>query len=79
MNSPANHDPSLPYGVTGSFGFNVAVSLLGVPAISLPLLSIDGMPVGIQVIGQMHQDEYISRISQWIVNHIDPITIGQPG
>jgi Asp-tRNA(Asn)/Glu-tRNA(Gln) amidotransferase A subunit family amidase len=38
-------------GSTGNPVFNVPASLLGIPALSLPLLSAEGLPLGLQVIG----------------------------
>lgn len=36
---------------TGSPAFNALWTYLGVPAISLPLLTLDGMPLGVQAVG----------------------------
>ncbi|MDB5406864.1 MAG: hypothetical protein JWL84_1776 [Rhodospirillales bacterium] len=41
---------------TGDPGFAVAASLLGVPAVSLPLLQAEGLPLGLQVIGFEQRD-----------------------
>ena len=38
-------------GSTGNPIFNVSGSLLGIPALSLPLLSVDNLPLGLQVMG----------------------------
>lgn len=38
-------------GSTGNPVFNVPASLLGIPAISLPLLTADGLPLGLQIMG----------------------------
>ena len=43
-------------GSTGDPVFTVPTSLLGVPAISLPVLECDAMPLGLQVIGFEGQD-----------------------
>jgi Asp-tRNA(Asn)/Glu-tRNA(Gln) amidotransferase A subunit family amidase len=43
-------------GSTGNPAFAVPGSLLGVPAISLPLLSEAGLPVGLQVMGYEQRD-----------------------
>jgi Asp-tRNA(Asn)/Glu-tRNA(Gln) amidotransferase A subunit family amidase len=41
---------------TGDPIFVVAGSLLGVPAISLPLLEVEGLPVGLQLLGFLDKD-----------------------
>ena len=38
-------------GSTGNPVFNVPASMLGVPAVSLPLLLPAGLPLGVQVMG----------------------------
>jgi Asp-tRNA(Asn)/Glu-tRNA(Gln) amidotransferase A subunit family amidase len=44
--------------------------LLGVPALSLPLYQIDGMPLGLQVIGFADQDAPTFAISAWLRDHL---------
>ncbi|KMO36883.1 amidase [Methylobacterium aquaticum] len=55
---------------TGSPAFNAATSVLGSPAITMPLLAIRGLPVGVQVIGQPHTDDRLAGIANWITGHI---------
>jgi Asp-tRNA(Asn)/Glu-tRNA(Gln) amidotransferase A subunit family amidase len=43
-------------GSTGNPVFNVPASMLGIPAISLPLLSINGLPLGLQIAGFADED-----------------------
>ena len=42
--------PAVPAGLgsTGNPVFNVPASLLGIPAVSLPVLSTEGLPLGLQ-------------------------------
>ena len=35
---------------TGSPGFNAATSALGSPCVTVPIMSVGGMPVGVQLI-----------------------------
>ena len=58
---------------TGRSHFNYPSSLLGAPAVSIPLMSVDGMPVGIQVLGQQHQDAKMVAIARWLLANIPPI------
>lgn len=53
-------------GWTGDPTINVAASLLGVPAISLPLLADQGMPLGLQLIGRSGEDAALMAIAAWI-------------
>ena len=47
-----------PVGIesTGPATFVVVGSLLGVPAVSLPVLACNGLPLGLQVLGFAHKD-----------------------
>jgi len=50
-------------GTTGNPVFNVPASMLGIPAVALPLLSIDGLPLGLQVAGFAGQDAPLFAIA----------------
>jgi Asp-tRNA(Asn)/Glu-tRNA(Gln) amidotransferase A subunit family amidase len=52
---------------TGNPEFGVPSSLLGVPALSLPLFEVDGMPVGLQVIGHFDRDADAFAIASWLM------------
>jgi Asp-tRNA(Asn)/Glu-tRNA(Gln) amidotransferase A subunit family amidase len=53
---------------TGSAAFNVLWSLLGVPAITLPLLTgMNGLPVGVQLVGRRGNDGRLLRTARWLV------------
>ncbi|MPZ57740.1 MAG: amidase [Rhizobiales bacterium] len=54
---------------TGDPAINVPASLLGTPAISLPLLSDEGMPLGLQIIGRSDQDAALMAIADWVWHH----------
>jgi Asp-tRNA(Asn)/Glu-tRNA(Gln) amidotransferase A subunit family amidase len=51
---------------TGNPVFAVAGSALGVPAVSLPLLSGEGLPLGLQVMGFEQQDAALIATAAWI-------------
>lgn len=40
-------------------------SCMGAPAFNLPLLADRGMPMGIQILGQAHQDYALARLGRW--------------
>lgn len=50
----------------GSAIFNEASSILGAPAINLPLLTTEAMPVGFQILGPWHGDERLTAVGRWI-------------
>ncbi len=50
----------------GSAIYNEASSVLGAPALSLPLLEVAGVPVGIQLLGPWHGDERLVAAARWI-------------
>jgi Asp-tRNA(Asn)/Glu-tRNA(Gln) amidotransferase A subunit family amidase len=49
----------------GSAVFNEGSSVIGMPALSLPLLSTDNVPVGVQILGQFNEDERLTSIGRW--------------
>lgn len=48
---------------TGNPVFNVPASMLGIPAVSLPLLSIDGLPLGLQIAGFAGEDARLFAVA----------------
>lgn len=51
---------------TGDVSMNIPASTLGIPAISLPLLSSNGLPLGLQVMGRAHHDAGMIAVAQWL-------------
>ena len=51
---------------TGLPAFNAWTSVLGAPAITLPLLAVEGMPVGVQLVGQWHEDHRLTGHAAWV-------------
>lgn len=51
---------------TGDPAFVVAGSCLGVPAISLPLLWVEGLPVGLQLLGFLDADARLIATARWV-------------
>jgi Asp-tRNA(Asn)/Glu-tRNA(Gln) amidotransferase A subunit family amidase len=52
-------------GSTGNTIMNVAASLLGCPAITLPLLSDENMPLGLQLMGAVDRDARLFDVAAW--------------
>jgi Asp-tRNA(Asn)/Glu-tRNA(Gln) amidotransferase A subunit family amidase len=53
-------------GSTGNPVFVVPGSLLGVPALSLPLLQDEGLPLGLQLLGFEHGDAALLGVAAWV-------------
>ena len=53
---------------TGSPAFCTIWTLLGLPALTLPLLTgADGMPIGVQLVGRFGDDARLLRTGRWLV------------
>ncbi len=65
---------SAPEGLasTGNPEFAVPASLLGVPALSLPLFEVNGMPLGLQLIGFFDRDADVFAIASWLSSSLTP-------
>jgi Asp-tRNA(Asn)/Glu-tRNA(Gln) amidotransferase A subunit family amidase len=59
---------------TGDFVFNAPSSMLFAPALTMPLLSVGGLPVGVQLMGQQREDARITALARWMLGAIDPVT-----
>lgn len=66
--------PRLDEGITGSPVFNGLWTYLGMPAISIPVLQVNGLPVGVQLVGLRGDDGRLLRTARWLVQHL----AGQP-
>jgi Asp-tRNA(Asn)/Glu-tRNA(Gln) amidotransferase A subunit family amidase len=58
---------------TGDFVFNAPSSMLFAPAVTLPLMSVGGLPVGAQVMGQQHEDARVTAIARWMLGTVTPV------
>ena len=47
--------------------------MLFAPAVTVPLLSVSGMPVGVQVMGQQHDDARVTAIARWMLGTLSPV------
>jgi Asp-tRNA(Asn)/Glu-tRNA(Gln) amidotransferase A subunit family amidase len=50
----------------GSAVFNEASSILGAPAVNLPLLAVDQVPLGVQLLGRWHEDDRLTAVARWL-------------
>ncbi|MCB1741871.1 MAG: hypothetical protein KDK91_15965 [Gammaproteobacteria bacterium] len=60
---------------TGSPAFTAFTSATGAPAISLPLVAMQGLPVGVQLVGQPHDDWRLCGHARWMMGHIEPLRV----
>jgi len=60
---------------TGDAVFNYPSSMLFAPAVTVPLLSVRGMPVGVQVMGQQHDDARVTAIARWMLETLSPVVV----
>ena len=65
---------------TGSPAFCTLWSLVGTPAVSLPILQGPaGLPLGVQLVGAMGDDARLLRTARWLVSHVAAATEVAPG
>lgn len=67
--TPAAPGPA-PKGLetTGSPVFNALWTYMGVPAISIPLLDAEGLPLGVQMVGPRRDDARLLRNAGWLID-----------
>jgi len=60
---------------TGDFVFNAPSSMLFAPAVTIPLMSVGGMPVGVQLMGQPHDDARMTGMARWMLDAVKPVVV----
>jgi Asp-tRNA(Asn)/Glu-tRNA(Gln) amidotransferase A subunit family amidase len=60
---------------TGDAIFNYPSSSLGAPTVTVPLISVGGMPVGVQIMGQPHADARVVGIARWLAASVAPVKV----
>jgi Asp-tRNA(Asn)/Glu-tRNA(Gln) amidotransferase A subunit family amidase len=55
---------------TGDFVFNAPSSMLFAPVVTVPLMSVGGMPVGVQLMGQQHEDARVTGLARWLAENV---------
>ncbi len=60
---------------TGDAVFNYPSSMLFAPVVNVPLMAVDGLPVGVQLIGQQHEDARMTSLAHWMLNSLEPVVV----
>ena len=60
---------------TGDFVFNAPSSMLFAPAVTMPLLAVGGLPVGVQLMGQQHEDARVTAMARWMLDVVAPVCV----
>ena len=55
---------------TGDFVFNAPSSMLFAPVVTVPLMSVGGLPVGVQLMGQQHEDARVTGLARWFSENL---------
>nr|WP_284467008.1 amidase family protein [Actinomadura madurae] len=58
---------------TGDAVFNTPSSLVGATVVTVPLLTVGGLPVGVQVMGQPGTDARATAIARWLAETTRPV------
>ena len=58
---------------TGDPVFNMPSSLLFAPAVTTPLLAVDGLPVGVQIMGHHGDDAKVTGFARWALATLRPV------
>lgn len=59
---------------TGNPDFNTPGSLLGAPVVTSPLAAVHGLPMGIQIMGQLGTDARMTAIAHWLREAVEPVS-----
>ncbi|MGE0699485.1 MAG: amidase [Hyphomicrobiaceae bacterium] len=57
-------------GSTGNPVFNGMWTYLGVPCVSLPLMTVEGMPCGVQLIGKRRDEARLLAVARWVEEQV---------
>jgi Asp-tRNA(Asn)/Glu-tRNA(Gln) amidotransferase A subunit family amidase len=61
---------------TGTPWYNDASSAIGAPTLNLPVLAVDALPLGVQLMGFEHRDADLAAMGRWLLARGAPPTIG---
>ena len=67
---PATGPAPRGFETTGNAAFNSPWTYLGVPCVSLPRLTVDGLPLGVQLVGARGAEGKLLRTASWLDDHL---------
>lgn len=60
---------------TGDAIYNYPSSMLFAPVVTVPLMSVGGLPVGLQVMGRQGEDASVTAIARWLKDSVSPVSV----
>ena len=73
MDDPnAKGEPGITH-TTGLPAYNAWTSAIGCPAVTVPMLAVEGMPVGVQIVGRHDDDWRTTGIARWLQETVAPV------
>jgi Asp-tRNA(Asn)/Glu-tRNA(Gln) amidotransferase A subunit family amidase len=60
---------------TGDFVFNAPSSMLFAPVVTVPLMSVGSLPVGVQLMGQQHEDARMTGLARWFSETLKRVAV----
>lgn len=60
----------------GTPWYNDPSSAIGAPTINLPLLAVEGVPLGVQLMGFEHEDERLVALAAWLIREFGSTAAG---
>ena len=60
---------------TGDPACNTLSAMLHAPALTLPLMSVDGMPAGAQLVGQRDEDARVVSLARWVAREAGTVAV----
>jgi Asp-tRNA(Asn)/Glu-tRNA(Gln) amidotransferase A subunit family amidase len=63
---------------TGDAVFNYPSSMTGAPVVTVPMMAVDGLPVGLQIMGQRNEDARMTALARWIHENTEPVVVKTP-
>ena len=61
----------------GTPWYNDASSAIGAPTFNLPLLAVEDVPLGVQIMGFEGGDEDLAAMARWFLEHFKSRTVGE--